>query len=70
MIAERHYKNEDGIKAQIFDGHRRGVCDSDGKSIKVTNVAGQRVFVAKPRFHPSSTVKTYVYRDGKMVLKE
>lgn len=69
MIAERHYKNEDSIKAQIFDGHRRGVCDSDGKSIKVINAAGQRVFVAKSRFYPSSAVKVYVYRDGKMVLK-
>ena len=69
MIAERHFKNEDVIKEKIVNGYRRGVCDSDGRSIKVTNAAGQRVAVAKPRFHPSSVAQVYVYREGKMVLK-
>ena len=68
-IAERHFKNEDCIKAKIVDGYRRGVCDSYGRSIKRMNAAGQRVTVAKPRFHPCSAVKTYVYKEGKMVLK-
>lgn len=63
MIAERHFKNEDNIKTKIVDGYKRGVCDSNGRSIKVTNAAGQRVFIAKPRFHlGSSVVKRYVYR--------
>lgn len=68
MIAERYYKNEDGIKALIVAGHERGVCDSDGNSMKVTNAAGQKVYVAKPKRH-SSVTKTYVYREGRMVLK-
>ncbi len=64
MLAERHYKNEDGIKALIVEGHKRGICDSNGASVKV----GGR-FIAKPRC-PSSMVETYVYRKGKMVLKD
>lgn len=32
MIAERHFKNEDGIKEKIVNGYKRGVCDSDGKT--------------------------------------
>ena len=69
MIAERHFRNEDVIKEKIVECHRRGVCDSDGKSIKVINCAGRRVFIAKPRFGLSSVVKTYIYKDGRMVLK-
>lgn len=65
MIAERHFKNEDVIKEKIVDGYRRGVCDSSGRSVKM----GNGVFVAKPRLGSSSVVKTYVYREGKMVLK-
>ena len=34
MIAERHFKNEDVIKEKIVDGHRRGVCDKNGRTIK------------------------------------
>ena len=60
--------NEDNIKAMIVDGHKRGVCDTDGVSAKVTNTAGKRVFIAKPRIF-SSAAKTYVYRNGEMVLK-
>lgn len=59
-----YFKNEDGIKALIVDGHRRGVCDSNGASIKRNGV-----FVAKPRFGSSSVAKTYVCRNGEMVLK-
>lgn len=69
IITERHFKNEDDIKAKIYAGHRRGICDSNGKSIRRMNTGGQRVFIAKPRFHPSSVVKVYVYKEGKMVLK-
>lgn len=61
---ERHFKNEDNIKALIVSGHRRGVCDINGGSVKKGGV-----FIAKPRFTPSSVAKTYVYREGKMVLK-
>ncbi len=68
MITERHFKNEDCIKDRIVEAHRRGVCDSNGNSIKTTNAAGQRVFIARPRFL-SSVVKTYIYRAGRMVLK-
>jgi hypothetical protein len=63
------FKNEENIKDKIFEGHRRGVCDSSGRSIKVTNSAGKKVFIAKPRFGTSSVVKRYVYRKGRMVLK-
>lgn len=68
MIAGRHFKNEDNIKAKIFRGHKNGVCDSNGKSIRRMNTGDQRVFVAKPR-HVSSVTKVYVYEKGKMVLK-
>ncbi len=63
------FKNEENIKAKIVECHRRGVCDSSGRSVKVTNSAGKKVFIAKPRFNISSIVKTYVYREGRMVLK-
>jgi len=32
MIAERHFKNEDDIKAKIVEGYKRGVCDKNGKT--------------------------------------
>ncbi len=65
------FKNENDIKAKIVEAHRRGVCDSSGRSIKVTNATGERVSIAKPRFSPlSSVVKTYVHRKGKLVLKK
>lgn len=63
------FKNEENIKAKIVECHRRGVCDSRGRSIKVTNCAGQKVYVARPRLGSSSVVKTYVYKNGIMVLK-
>lgn len=69
FITEKHFKNEDGIKSKIVEAHRRGVCDRNGKSIKVTDAIGGQRVIAKPRFSPSSVVKTYVCRDGKVVLK-
>jgi hypothetical protein len=63
------FKNEESIKDKIVECHRRGVCDSYGRSITITNSAGHRVAIAKPRLGSSSVVKTYVHREGKMVLK-
>ncbi len=63
------FKNEENIKDKIVECHKRGVCDSSGRSVKVMNAAGQRVFIAKPRFSSSAVTKTYVYREGRMVLK-
>jgi len=63
MLTERHYKNEDAIKSLIVTGHRNGICDSNGASVKVDGG-----YIAKPILF-SSSVKTYVYRKGKMVLK-
>jgi hypothetical protein len=57
-------KNEEKIKDMIVDGHKRGVCDSSGASIKIGGV-----FVAKP-ITTNSAAKTYVFRDGKIVPKE
>lgn len=34
MIVERHFKNEDAIKEKIVEGHKRGVCDKNGRTIK------------------------------------
>lgn len=62
------FKNEETIKDMIADCHKRGVCDGDGKSVKTIDSSGRETFIAKPRIL-SSTVKTYVYRDGRMVLK-
>lgn len=59
------FKNEDKIKAMIVSGHERGVCDKNGASIRTE---GGR-FIAKP-MAMSSVAKTYVCRNGKMVLKE
>ncbi len=59
------FKNEDAIKAKIVEGHRRGICDSNGASIKTKD----GVFIAKPRCL-SSVAETYVCRKGKVVLKD
>ena len=67
---ERHFKNEDSIKALIVDGHKRGVCDSNGGSAKVTDATGRQMYIAKPKFSPSSAVSVYVCRDGVMVPRE
>ncbi len=57
------FKNEEDIKDKIVECHKRGVCDSSGRSIKVTNSAGKQVFIAKPRFNSSSSVvKRYVFK--------
>jgi hypothetical protein len=63
------FKNEEVIKEKIVECHRRGVCDRNGESVKITDSSGRKIFVAKPRFGLSSMVKTYVYRNGRMVLK-
>ncbi len=57
-------KNEEIIKDMIVSAHKRGTCDGNGNSIKTSD--GR--FITKPR-PLSSAAKTYVLRDGKMVLK-
>lgn len=57
-------KNEDIIKDMIVSAHKRGVCDSNGASVKSSD--GR--FVAKPKTY-SSVNMTYICRDGKMILK-
>ena len=59
------FKNEEVIKDMIVKAHRNGTCDSDGNSVKT--VDGR--MIARPRFGLCSVVKTYICRDGKMVLK-
>lgn len=59
------FKNENKIKDMIVAGHRRGICDSNGDSVKDTN----GMFIAKSVFGHGSVVKTFVCRKGKMVLK-
>jgi len=44
------------IEARIADGHKRGVCDSEGRSVK----NGQGIFVARPMGF-TSAAKTYRY---------
>ena len=62
------FKNEENIKEKIVECHRRGTCDSYGRSVKVTNSAGHSVVIARPRFRlGSSVVKRYVYKEGKLV---
>ena len=63
MLTERHFKNEDVIKDMIVEGHRNGVCDSNGASVKRNGV-----FTAKSRIL-SSSARTFICRNGKMVLK-
>lgn len=58
------FKNEEKIKDMIVSAHIRGACDSQGRSMKTTD--GR--FIAKPA-SLGSTAKTYVYKNGKMVLK-
>lgn len=58
-------KNEDAVKNMIVSAHKRGTCDSDGASIKSSDGRS----IAKPKTY-SSASRTYVYRDGKAVLKE
>ncbi len=55
-------KNEELIENMIVDAHRRGSCDINGKSIKSED--GR--MIAKPRI---GSGKTYIFQDGKMVLK-
>lgn len=62
------FKNEEIIKDLIVKTHRRGNCDSNGRSVRKM-VDGKRLFTAKPRTLPLSA-KTYVIRDGEMVLKD
>ena len=69
LVAERHFKNECAVKDMISKGHKRGVCDGSGRSVKVVDGVGCKVTIARPITTPSSA-KTYVYRDGKMVLKD
>lgn len=59
------HKNENVIKDMIVRGHRNGVCDGSGRSTKATGGG----FAAQPRIL-SSAAKTYVCRNGKMVLKK
>ena len=58
------FKNEEDIKAKIVESHRRGVCDSNGRSVRA--VDGR--LIAKPTSF-SSAAKTFVYRKGKLVSK-
>lgn len=62
------FKNEENIKDMIVECHKRGVCDSDGNSVSTIDIAGKKVSIAKPK-SLSSVAKTYVYRKGRMVLK-
>ena len=64
------FKNEESIKEKIVECHRRGVCDSYGRTVKVTNSVGQRVPIARPRFGSGSVVKKAVYENGKLVRWE
>lgn len=63
MLTGKHYKNENAIKDMITRGHRNGTCDNSGRSMKTSGR-----MVALPRVL-SSVAKTYVCRNGKMVLK-
>lgn len=55
-------KNEEFIQDMIVSAHRRGACDINGESVK--SVDGR--MIAKPRI---GSGKTYIYRNGEMVLK-
>ncbi len=61
---EKMRKNEEKIKEAIVSAYRRGVCDSEGRSI--TNSKG--LLIPKPHSF-NSTAKTYVNRNGKLVEK-
>lgn len=59
------------IKSKIIDGHRRGVCNKNGQSFFTTDNSGRRGPKPVPsKGLNSSAARTYVFRDGKMVLKE
>ena len=62
---KKQRQNEEHIKQAIVDGHRRGICDSEGNSVLRGDIS-----VAKPR-NLGPTAKTYVYdkKTGKMVEK-
>lgn len=64
-FSDMTFKNEEVIKDMIVAAHRRGSCDSNGASIKTED--GR--FIAKPKV-TSSVSKTYIHKDGKMVLRE
>ena len=66
------FKNEEPLKQKIVDGHRRGVCDSDGNTTFKNDAHGNRIATAKPTFgaYPCSARKTFVLRNGEMVLKD
>ena len=59
------FKNTEEIKRKIVEAHRLGLCDSDGNSDEDEN---GRAIAPQKRFN--SQVRTYVYRNGQMVLKE
>jgi hypothetical protein len=59
-----NFKNEEAIKQMIVDGHKRGVCDSEGDSLCINGRA-----IAKPR-PLGSAAKTYVVRNARVVFKE
>ena len=44
------------VQAKIMAGYRRGVCDSEGRSVR----DGQGAFIARPRNIPP-TAKRYIY---------
>jgi hypothetical protein len=54
------------IKDAIVRSHKWGKCDIDGVSIR----DGNGGMTAKPRCMSGCNARTYVYRDGKMVLKQ
>lgn len=57
-------RQEEKIKQAIVDGHRRGVCDSEGRSV----LNEQGLMTAQGRTL-GPTARTFVYRNGKMVEK-
>lgn len=59
------FKNEETIKDMIVGGHKRGICDSDGRSVKSED--GR--FIAKPRAR-SSVSQVFVCRNGVVVPKD
>lgn len=58
------------LKEKIVDGRRRGVCNKNGQSYFTTDNSGRRGPKPTPsKGLDSSAAKTYIYRDGRMVLK-
>jgi hypothetical protein len=58
------YRNEEVIKELIVRAHQAGLCDKDGNSD--TDSTGHMV----PSKIKLGAYKTYVMRNGKLVLKE